>query len=50
MDEPFDPASHLFGGAWTELKLRAISDYLAFFTKALQHPTIPKYTVSKMVH
>src|SRR6185312_10676253 len=31
------PAEHPFGGAWTELKLRAISDYLSFYTKALQH-------------
>jgi len=30
-------AEHPFGGAWTELKLRAIADYLAFYTKALQH-------------
>jgi three-Cys-motif partner protein len=30
-------AEHSFGGAWTELKLRAIGDYLSFYTKALQH-------------
>ena len=32
-----DEAEHPFGGAWTELKLRAISDYLSFYGKALQH-------------
>lgn len=31
------PAEHPFGGAWTELKLRAIGDYLSFYIKALQH-------------
>lgn len=37
MTDNSDPAAHQFGGAWTELKLRAIGDYLAFYTKALQH-------------
>jgi len=30
-------AEHSFGGAWTELKLRAIGDYLSFYTRALQY-------------
>lgn len=30
-------AEHPFGGAWTELKLRAIGDYLSFYTRALQY-------------
>ena len=46
-DEPFDPASHLFGGAWTEIKLRAISDYLRFFAKALQHRPSPNTPFQK---
>lgn len=37
MTDSSDAAEHPFGGAWTELKLRAIGDYLAFYTKALQH-------------
>jgi three-Cys-motif partner protein len=37
MTEVGGPAEHPFGGAWTELKLRAIGDYLSFYTKALQH-------------
>lgn len=32
-----EPAEHPFGGAWTEVKLRAIADYLSFYTKALQY-------------
>jgi three-Cys-motif partner protein len=35
-DTTTDSAEHPFGGAWTELKLRAIGDYLAFYTRALQ--------------
>lgn len=37
MTDIIDPGEHPFGGAWTELKLRAIGDYLAFYTRALQH-------------
>lgn len=37
MTDSCNPAEHPFGGAWTEVKLRAIGDYLAFYTKALQH-------------
>lgn len=37
MTDSSNPAEHPFGGAWTEVKLRAIGDYLAFYTKALQH-------------
>jgi three-Cys-motif partner protein len=29
-------AEHLFGGAWTDLKLRAIAEYLQFYTSALK--------------
>jgi three-Cys-motif partner protein len=29
-------AEHRFGGGWTEIKLDAISDYLAFYTNALK--------------
>lgn len=36
MTDSTDPAEHRFGGAWTELKVRAIGDYLAFYTRALQ--------------
>lgn len=32
--------NHEFGGAWTEVKLRAISEYLTFYTKALE--SIPR--------
>jgi three-Cys-motif partner protein len=42
MTDTSDPAEHPFGGAWTELKLRAIGDYLAFYTKALQHRPSPE--------
>lgn len=28
---------HRFGGAWTEVKLRALADYLAAYTTALKH-------------
>lgn len=34
--EADDQGAHFFGGAWTELKLRAVSDYLTFYTTALQ--------------
>ncbi|MCA1652970.1 MAG: three-Cys-motif partner protein TcmP [Sphingomicrobium sp.] len=36
MTDTVDPAEHPFGGAWTELKLRAVADYLVFYTRALQ--------------
>lgn len=29
-------AEHKFGGGWTEIKLNAVSDYLNFYTRALQ--------------
>lgn len=29
-------AEHRFGGSWTEIKLNAVSDYLNFYTRALQ--------------
>ncbi|MFS0850072.1 three-Cys-motif partner protein TcmP [Novosphingobium panipatense] len=29
-------AEHTFGGGWTEIKLNAVSDYLNFYTRALQ--------------
>ncbi len=35
-------AEHEFGGAWTELKLDAISDYLSFFTVALKNKPKPE--------
>lgn len=41
MTETDNLAAHPFGGAWTELKLRAVSDYLAFYTKALQYRPSP---------
>ena len=47
VDAQFDPSSHLFGGAWTELKLRAVSDYLAFFAKALEHRPSPSTPFQK---
>lgn len=31
-----DRAEHEFGGGWTEIKLNAVSDYLSFYTRALQ--------------
>lgn len=31
-----DRAEHKFGGGWTEVKLNAVSDYLNFYTRALQ--------------
>lgn len=31
-----DLSDHRFGGPWTEIKLRAVADYLAFYTRALQ--------------
>lgn len=40
-------AEHPFGGAWTELKLRAIGDYLAFYTKALQRRPLPEIPFHK---
>lgn len=33
---------HRFGGPWTEVKLDAISDYLQFYTAALQHKPKPE--------
>lgn len=30
-------AEHRFGGAWTEIKLNAVADYLAFYTLALKN-------------
>lgn len=47
MTDTSDPAEHPFGGAWTELKLRAVSDYLAFYTKALQHRPSPETPFQK---
>jgi three-Cys-motif partner protein len=35
------PVEHRFGGAWTEVKLDAISDYLGFFTAALKAKPTP---------
>lgn len=35
-------AEHRFGGGWTEIKLNAISDYLGFYTKALQSSPSPQ--------
>jgi three-Cys-motif partner protein len=32
---------HMFGGAWTEVKLDAISDYLNFYNRALQNKPHP---------
>src|SRR5687767_1798793 len=29
-------ADHCFGGGWTEIKLRAVTDYLRFYTTALK--------------
>ena len=31
-----ESAEHRFGGVWTEIKLNAVSDYLNFYTRALQ--------------
>lgn len=47
MGETNDLAAHPFGGVWTELKLRAISDYLAFYTRALQHSPSPETPFQK---
>lgn len=47
MRETNDLAAHPFGGVWTELKLRAISDYLAFYTRALQHRPSPETPFQK---
>lgn len=47
MTDIADSAEHPFGGAWTELKLRAIGDYLAFYTKALQHRPSPETPFQK---
>lgn len=33
---------HRFGGGWTEIKLNAVSDYLNFYTKALQASPSPE--------
>jgi three-Cys-motif partner protein len=33
---------HSFGGGWTEIKLNAVSDYLNFYTKALQARPSPQ--------
>lgn len=32
---------HRFGGSWTELKLNAVTDYLAFYTRALKSVPSP---------
>ncbi len=37
-----DRAEHRFGGGWTEIKLNAVSDYLAFYTRALQASPSPE--------
>jgi three-Cys-motif partner protein len=42
MTDNGESAEHPFGGAWTELKLRAIGDYLAFYTRALQRRPSPE--------
>ena len=42
-----DSAEHPFGGAWTELKLRAIGDYLTFYTKALRRRPSPETPFQK---
>ena len=34
-------AEHTFGGGWTEIKLNAVSDYLNFYTRALQASPSP---------
>lgn len=34
-------AEHSFGGGWTEIKLDAVSDYLKFYTRALQASPSP---------
>jgi len=33
---------HKFGGGWTEIKLNAVSDYLTFYTRALQASPSPE--------
>jgi three-Cys-motif partner protein len=33
---------HAFGGGWTEIKLNAVSDYLNFYTRALQASPSPE--------
>lgn len=38
----FERAEHRFGGVWTEIKLRAVSDYLNFYTLALQAKPSPE--------
>src|SRR3569832_379059 len=38
--DPKTDSEHEFGGAWTEIKLDAISEYLAFYTTALKN--VPK--------
>ena len=35
-------AEHRFGGSWTEIKLNAVSDYLNFYTRALQASPSPE--------
>lgn len=35
-------AEHRFGGGWTEIKLNAVSDYLSFYTRALQASPSPE--------
>lgn len=35
-------AEHRFGGSWTEIKLNAVSDYLNFYTRALQARPSPE--------
>lgn len=40
-------AAHPFGGPWTELKLRAVGDYLAFYTRALQYRPSPEIPFQK---
>lgn len=37
-----EDSHHKFGGAWTEVKLDAISDYLNFYSKALQYKPRPE--------
>lgn len=33
---------HSFGGGWTEIKLKALSEYLQFYTAALQSQPVPE--------
>lgn len=39
---PSERVEHGFGGGWTEIKLNAVSDYLNFYTRALQTSPSPE--------